>query len=1416
MRGKEMLWKQIRTLWIVLLLAMMFVSVLQVKAEETTQEDVQAPTIEATQYIDGKDFYNNNMELGIGTSHILSADVIVSDGSTPKYQWYDANWEKIENARGNELEVEKGPGSEEYFLDISTDTGGQITCYFWLYPENTLTVTQWVGEEQTTYAACQVGDSVTFRVEAESSYKDAVFRYQWKDENWDNIENETKKEYTVTKDKIGHESYICEISDGNNTNYYSFFVDSGKTLKINKLWINEQEYEQNTSFACVEDTSYRLKVEAETSLDSIDYQWYEENEEGFYEAIEGANSPEITVNRPMGNKYYYCEVSDGNNTNQINFYLDLGDTLTIKKLTINNQEYQQGNYFVCTEDATYTLRVEAETTLDKLNFQWYERKEDGVTEPVEEQTGKELTVEKPTGEAYYYCLVTDNNKTYTADFYLYLGDTLSIKQFVDEHPYNGYSTLECQEDEQFPLEVQAETTIGNTLTYEWYYYDNEEGIYHDIEEDSNVCQVTVESGEKTYYCTVYDGNERESVYFRLRTPSTLSVSQYVNDKKTSTGYFKINDEIKLEVKAKSSSDRKVTYQWYQSEWYDENAILSGENSPVYVTTKNATTGNVYCCKVTDGVFTKQCVFYIDSENTLSVKGFLNDGEYDSGYRFSQGEEVILEVKATSSYNNDAITYQWYQATDNNLIELKTETENVFKLKKGSGTEYYQCEISDGESHITYYFELYEDIEQTKLTCIPYINETRYNTHYVSKNDCVNGQTLTLRAEALSDLGVDNISRVWEIYDNNSEMWTVLEGKIGETIDITLDRGYTEYRCIITSGNATDILYYDLIVQGKEEEPDEGDRVELIPYINGEKTSWTNGKVGEVIKLSVEAVNAPENVTYQWFRNDEDGLVALKGETGSTYAYKIRENVYNLSCEIYANGKMLSSTYFDIDIGNDEEVENTLIATKYIDGNETDYLEYKLGAEVTLSIQAETTTDNSISCIWYNDNDEKLGEGYSYTFEPSGYQEIYCTVSDGVTEMNLWFELEEEYTWFIKQYIDGEETGEKICANNTEVKLEIRPEGEINGNLTSRWFDNRNKLRGEGTALTVIKTAASETYRCEISDGRRTENCWFFLKPDGSIVLNITQYIGEKETDEITLAAGDISELKVDVKGTTQELTYQWYVSKDGNEYRPLGTYAVQKIIGDTFDTDYLCVVRVGAIEERVYFYVYSEGGEDEHVHKWNSGVVTKQPTQTETGIKTYTCLTCGETKDEVLDKLPSATENMKPSNPTTQTKPSTQPSQQTPSAQTPSEPASSPAPAIGTTLVSSDKKAVYKVTGSNTVEYKKSASNKTKVTIPSTVIYQGKKYQVTSIGAKAFRNSKKLKTVVIPSTVKRIGKQAFANCKKLKSITIKTNKLNAKTIGNKAFKGVNARVTIKVPKKKLKLYKKILRAKGVSASAKIK
>ena len=46
-------------------------------------------------------------------------------------------------------------------------------------------------------------------------------------------------------------------------------------------------------------------------------------------------------------------------------------------------------------------------------------------------------------------------------------------------------------------------------------------------------------------------------------------------------------------------------------------------------------------------------------------------------------------------------------------------------------------------------------------------------------------------------------------------------------------------------------------------------------------------------------------------------------------------------------------------------------------------------------------------------------------------------------------------------------------------------------------------------------------------------------------------------------------------------------------------------------------------------------------------------------------------------------------------------------------------------------------------------------------------------------------------------------------MTIKTAKLKSKTVGKNAFAKINAKAKIKVPKSKLKSYKKLLKSKGI-------
>ena len=202
-------------------------------------------------------------------------------------------------------------------------------------------------------------------------------------------------------------------------------------------------------------------------------------------------------------------------------------------------------------------------------------------------------------------------------------------------------------------------------------------------------------------------------------------------------------------------------------------------------------------------------------------------------------------------------------------------------------------------------------------------------------------------------------------------------------------------------------------------------------------------------------------------------------------------------------------------------------------------------------------------------------------------------------------------------------------------------------------------------------------------------------------------------------------------------------------------------------------------------------------HQWDNGVITKAATATQAGIKTYTCTVCKITRTEVIKALGN---NTKPIGNDTK----------------PIENGAEQKLKMGEKITDNSTGSVYKVTGKNTVEYVKATSKKTSRTIPSTVTLKGTKCQITSVAAKAFKGNTKIKTVVIPATVRKIGKEAFAKCKNLKKITIKTTYLSSKNVGAKAFKGIYAKAKIKVPKKKKKAYQKLLKAKGIGKKVTVK
>lgn len=405
--------------------------------------------------------------------------------------------------------------------------------------------------------------------------------------------------------------------------------------------------------------------------------------------------------------------------------------------------------------------------------------------------------------------------------------------------------------------------------------------------------------------------------------------------------------------------------------------------------------------------------------------------------------------------------------------------------------------------------------------------------------------------------------------------------------------------------------------------------------------------------------------------------------------------------------------------------------------------------------------------------------------------------------------------------------------------------------------------GQVTTKPTCTQKGIRTYTCNVCKATKTEEIEatghdYKVKDhkdatctEDGYTTSVCKNCGDEKKETIKATGHDWNKGEVTTKATCTEagvMTYTCNVCKEtkteeikatGHQHTEIrdakkATCIEEGYTGDTYCTD--CGNRI------------STGKKMEKTdHTWDNGVISKDPTCTEKGSKTYTCAVCRETKTEEIPATGHQNKEVRDKKAATCTKAGytgdtyckdcgellktgketdalghtwgkgkvTRKSTYTAAGQL-----TYTCSRCGEKRVITTKKLFYPKAGTKyTVagcqykvikagaEVSLAGTNKNakSVTIPTVIKVKGVTYKVTSIGAKAFNGSKKLTKVTVGENIKAISNNAFYKCKSLKTVSIKSVLLTKKTANKKAFKGTNKKMVIKVPKKVKKAYVKMFK-----------
>ena len=670
----------------------------------------------STQYVKGGDTATFQVR---ATSDDASA--------TYEYAWYFSQMGDFDNSSSGYSQI---PGQSSDTLTISNITAANFGSYY-VRVRN-----QKTGATATRYFNLRMANNVLLDYATESvlvrtpgeaasmgitvsNPENLALTYLWE------FEAENSEEAVVLEAYTGSTLDIASLAAGQFGEYTCYVLYNNVPLDSKRFIIKKDTKEYLEAEAATDTTQYvtlgsafTLGVTASTKEGrTLTYQWYD----GSSRAIYGATAATYAVTAAKRNDIhsYYCEVSDGEETKQISFYVGLKSSMSF--LWDGGTEEDAGSIISIKGTAGKALTLDVTTVDDPsypTRYTWYFSQSGSSTyssaniiSGASAGTYSIASVGKDT-VGYYICEISNAVSTYRVYYYVYFNTGLKISTTATEY--------QAAVGDAVTMKASVSSNKKYPATMQWYYYDEDYEYISDSNTESTGKWVPL-SGATTgeysiaavtkanfgdYKLEVKTDGEIQNVGFTLEEKAPISITRVV----PSTWATLPGSKITLNSTVDAPKDATVEYSWYV-----EDAITGD-----YVRAK--TTGGKLASAAKVSVNAPSKIVADDTNSDvyqyisyrLKVKSVIN-GKTETDY-YSVPIMVVnptMNKKAPASAHNykaGVVTTYGYKATGS-IASLKVTFDKKFSINKngdylylinanGKATRYYGTELKNKTVSLT--------------------------------------------------------------------------------------------------------------------------------------------------------------------------------------------------------------------------------------------------------------------------------------------------------------------------------------------------------------------------------------------------------------------------------------------------------------------------------------------------------------------------------------------------------------------------------------------------------------------------------------------------------------------------------------------------------------------------------------------